>query len=107
MSVQAANQMFVSDAAMEVTLQGRAEYAGILAEFGFLPQQYAMTCNDSGSSSNELKGIHDEYSGNARIIKAAICAGEKLISPLLHCFHLKSTCFLHAPIEENTTGTQQ
>jgi hypothetical protein len=76
--VQVASQMFVSDAAMEATLQGRAEYAGILADLGFLSREYAQSFNNA-EAAGKLDPAFDEFSGNARIIKAAICAGAVLV----------------------------
>ncbi len=76
-SLQWAAQNFVSDAAMEAALQGRAEYARILADLGFLPVGYAGACNNNAQNPSEEEYAHyDEYSSNARVIKAAICAGE-------------------------------
>lgn len=66
--------MFLSDAAMEATLHGRAEYAGILADLGFVSPGYAAQCN--ASDLQEDTSGQDSMSGNARVIKAAICAGE-------------------------------
>ena len=65
--------MFLSDAAMEATLNGRAEYARILADLGFVSPDYATHCNSLGIS--EGPDGQDAMSGNARVIKAAICAG--------------------------------
>ncbi len=62
---------------MEAALQGRTEYAGILADLGFLPAGYAGACSNGAQCPSEEEYAHyDEYSGNARVIKAAICAGE-------------------------------
>ncbi len=62
---------------MEGTLQGRAEYAGILADLGFLPVSYVASCRNG---AQELDSHYDECSLNARVIKAAICAGERRLS---------------------------
>ena len=72
-ALQVATQMFLSDAAMEATLNGRAEYARILADLGFISPDYAMSCN-SIDIPEDTHG-QDAMSGNARVIKAAICAG--------------------------------
>ncbi|CAL8471800.1 g11342 [Coccomyxa elongata] len=73
---QWAAQNSVSDAAMEAALQGRAEYAGILADLGFLHAGYAGACSNGTQGPSEEEYAHyDEYSCNARVIKAAICAG--------------------------------
>lgn len=71
--MQAASQMYVSDAAMDATLNGRAEYARILADLGFVSREYAAHCNSPGTS--EDVDDQDAMSRNARVIKAAICAG--------------------------------
>ena len=73
--LQVASQNFLSDAALEATLNNRADFAGILADLGFVSPAYAAHCN----AANALEASHgqDAMSGNARVIKAAICAGEK------------------------------
>lgn len=70
---QWAAESFVSDAVMEATLQGRAEYAAILADLGFLPPSHAAAYANGNADAQNAH--YDEYSGNARVIKAAICAG--------------------------------
>lgn len=65
--------MFLSDAAMEATLNGRAEYARVLADLGFVSPDYAISCNTL-DVPEDIYG-QDAMSGNARVIKAAICAG--------------------------------
>ena len=75
--LQAASQMFLSDAAMEATLNGRAEYATILADLGFVSPDYAACCNTSDALGDACG--QDDMSGNARVIKAAICAGESTV----------------------------
>ena len=72
--MQVASQMSLSDAAMEATLSGRAEYACILADLGFVDSDYAARCNMSGIQ--EDPDGQNAMSGNARVIKAAICAGK-------------------------------
>lgn len=69
---------------MEAALQGRAEYAGILADLGFLPDGYAGACSNGAQNTAEEEYTHfDEYSSNARVIKAAICAGESIDNLML------------------------
>ena len=77
--------MSLSDAAMEATLNGRAEYARILADLGFVNPDYAARCNSPGTRPDS--NCQDAMSGNARVIKAAICAGKNTI----HC----RVCRLH------------
>lgn len=76
MGAQLASESFISDAAMEATLQGRADFAGTLADLGFLPRAYVDACSapGRGEDGDGNAGL-DEYSGNTRVIKAAICAG--------------------------------
>ena len=79
--MQLASDSFISDTAMEATLQGRADYASILADLGFLPRTYVDTCSSSYRDGNgDSHAGLDEYSANARVIKAAICAGVRLRS---------------------------
>ncbi len=73
--LQVASQMHLSDAAMEGTLNGRAEYARILADLGFVSSEYAARCNSP--SIMECADGQDAMSNNARVIKAAICAGKR------------------------------
>jgi hypothetical protein len=81
---------------LEAIAKGRLDYAATLAARGFLPdwyvshlrslQQQGPAAADCGSSSAPgadvyggsavAGGAPDEYSHNARIVKAAICAGE-------------------------------
>lgn len=65
--LQVASERFISDAAMEATLRGRADFAGTLADMGFLPPGYP-------DNPRAAPGL-DEHSDNARVVKAAICAG--------------------------------
>eukprot|EP00882_Tetradesmus_deserticola_P010798 GHRQ01011407.1.p1 GENE.GHRQ01011407.1~~GHRQ01011407.1.p1 ORF type:complete len:312 (+),score=103.42 GHRQ01011407.1:429-1364(+) len=90
-----ARQHFVSEQVLEAVAKGRLDYAATLAARGFLPdwyvshlrtmQQQGPAASDCGSSSAPgadvyggaavAGGAPDEYSHNARIVKAAICAG--------------------------------
>ena len=72
--LQVASQNFLSDAALEAALNNRADFAGILADLGFVSSAYAAHCN-SANPMDDSYG-QDAMSGNARVIKAAICAGE-------------------------------
>jgi hypothetical protein len=86
---------FVVCQVLEAIAKGRLDYAATLAGRGFLPdwyvshlrtlQQQGPAAADCGSSSAPgadvyggaavAAGAPDEYSHNARIVKAAICAG--------------------------------
>jgi hypothetical protein len=90
---------------LEAIAKGRLDYAATLAGRGFLPdwyvshlrtlQQQGPAAADCGSSSAPgadvyggsavAAGAPDEYSHNARIVKAAICAGE--------CWELAFCCW--------------
>ena len=78
MMLQVASQNFLSDAALEATRNNRADFASILADLGFVSPAYAARCN-SANAMEDSSG-QDAMSGNARVIKAAICAGK--IPPL-------------------------
>ena len=86
---QVASQNFLSDAALEATLNNRADFADILADLGFVSPAYAAHCN----SANAIEDSYgqDAMSGNARVIKAAICAGE---DPSLQCIDRGNTRLL-------------
>ena len=86
--LQVASQKFLSDAALEATLNTRAEFAGILADLGFVSPAYAAHCN-SAIAMEDSYG-QDTMSRNARVIKAAICAGE---NPLLQSVDLGNATF--------------
>lgn len=79
-------QMFsILPQAMDAILDGRAEYASILADLGFVPGDYVQLTRQGGLSAGLGGGAGpkpftgpgglDEYAGNARVIKAALCAG--------------------------------
>lgn len=72
--LQVASQNLLSDAALEATLNNRADFASILADLGFVSPAYAAHCNSANASEDSYG--QDAMSGNARVIKAAICAGE-------------------------------
>jgi len=59
---------------MEATAASRADLAAQLADLGFLPAAYARACRDGGPMPAEA-AAYDDHSGNARIVKAALCAG--------------------------------
>lgn len=59
---------------MEATAASRADFAAQLADLGFLPAAYARACRDGGPMPAEA-AAYDDHSGNARIVKVALCAG--------------------------------
>lgn len=81
---------------LEAIAKGRLDYASTLAARGFLPEWYvdhlrklqqqgasAILPNESTGQGADVYGAAavscgapDEYSHNARIVKAAICAGK-------------------------------
>ena len=67
------SQYFLSEAAMEGILSGRLDYAAKLADLGFVPQAYLRALESS--QADAAAGDLDEFSGNARIVKAALTAG--------------------------------
>ncbi len=72
---------------MEAIKAGRADFAAALADLGFLPPEYVHSLRSGGRGGRDAKegssdseaftaaGAADEYSSNARIVKAALCAG--------------------------------
>lgn len=70
---------------MEAILAGRDDFAAALADLGFANREYCHALQ-AGSTSESL----DKFSGNARIVKSAICAGNfRSPFPLHSCFNLK------------------
>ncbi|KAK9846310.1 hypothetical protein WJX81_001334 [Elliptochloris bilobata] len=74
-AAQAAAAHFVSDAAMEAMAATRADFAAQLADLGFLPCSYARACAEGAHPLPPEAAAFDDASGNARIVKAALCAG--------------------------------
>lgn len=64
---------------MEATLAGRKDYANLLADLGFLPRDYADHMGPTGPARG-FTSPFDQYSENARIVKAALCAGVAPVS---------------------------
>lgn len=73
MIIQVTSKYFLSEPAMEGILSGRHDFAKALVELGFVSQTYLHTLNEL--PQNAAQTAVDEFSGNARIVKAAICAG--------------------------------
>lgn len=76
---------------MEAITAGRAQYAEILADLGFIDSDYIRTIstsndNDSTGATATANKV-DEMSNSARVVKAAICAG--LYPNLLRVQHPK------------------
>ena len=77
-------QNFLSESALEAVEAGRTEFAATLMDMGLLPpsfQAWLQQQSKNGATAGESE-LHefDAYCNNARIIKAALCAG-KLPSP--------------------------
>ena len=70
---------------MEAILEGRAEYAATLADLGFVPGDFVAHLRRGAPSAGAGggggpkpfagAGEVDEHAHNARIVKAALCAG--------------------------------
>ena len=70
---------------MEAIQEGRAEYAATLADLGFVPGDFVAHTRRGAPSAGAGggggpkpfagPGEVDEHAGNARIVKAALCAG--------------------------------
>lgn len=60
---------------MEATAATRADFAAQLADLGFLPPSYARACAEGARALPADAAAFDDASGNARIVKAALCAG--------------------------------
>ena len=69
---------------MEGILAGRSDYAAALVDLGFVSHSYCRGINDGQVDSWPLGP--DEYSDNARIVKAALCAGTACLSNLYVSF---------------------
>jgi hypothetical protein len=67
------SELFLSEAAMEGILAGRSDYAAALVDLRFISHSYCRGIND-GHADSSARGL-DEHSDNARIVKAALCAG--------------------------------
>lgn len=69
--------MFLSEAALEAVQAGRADFAATLTEIGLLPASYQAQLQhyQPAAGSQELHAF-DLFCNNARVIKAALCAGE-------------------------------
>ena len=73
-------QNFLSESALEAIEAGRAEFAATLMDMGLLPPSFQAWLDQqskSGTPAGESQPHEfDAYCSNARIIKAALCAGK-------------------------------
>ena len=70
---------FLSIQGMEAIEASRVDYAGVLADLGFVGREYATHVRRSGSHHAVLEGNEDrhpvdEQAHNARVVKAVLCA---------------------------------
>lgn len=97
-------QNFLSESALDAIEAGRAEFAATLMDMGLLPpsfqawlhQQTKSAVAPSDSEAHEF----DAYCNNARIIKAALCAGKLSTTPLSnHVVYQGTHCLLLALLQ--------
>ena len=73
-------QNFLSESALEAIEAGRAEFAATLMDMGLLPPSFRGWMQQQARSSLPSEDItlheFDSFCNNARIVKAALCAGE-------------------------------
>lgn len=76
---------FLSESVLEAVQAGRADFAGTLVDMGLLPASYPACLQRPGQPSSAQQELHafDQFCDNARVVKAALCAGAK---PLPHAF---------------------
>ncbi|KAA6421632.1 MAG: putative ATP-dependent RNA helicase DHX57 [Trebouxia sp. A1-2] len=76
---QQAHTNFLSESALEAIEAGRAEFAATLMDMGLLPPSFCgwmqQQARSSLSSADNTLHEFDSYCNNARIVKAALCAG--------------------------------
>ena len=82
-------QNFLSESALDAIEAGRAEFAATLMDMGLLPpsfQDWLHQQSRSGAATSQSQPHEfDAYCNNARIIKAALCAGKLCNSQQLVC----------------------
>ncbi len=87
--MQFCTQNFLSESALEAIEAGRAEFAATLMDMGLLPPSFRGWMQQQARSSLPSGDItlheFDSYCNNARIVKAALCAGA-LAQPLADLF---------------------
>ncbi len=71
---------FLSESALEAIEAGRAEFAAALTDMGLLPPSFRAWMQQQARSSQPPADMEvhefDAYCSNARIVKAALCAGK-------------------------------
>ena len=76
MSLQFAEQNFLSGSVLEAVAASRVDLACTLADLGYVPREYADEIVHSSRNGNNAPAAPcDQYSHNARVVKAALCAG--------------------------------
>ncbi len=87
--MQFCTQNFLSESALEAIEAGRPEFAATLMDMGLLPPSFRGWMQQQARSSLPSGDItlheFDSYCNNARIVKAALCAGA-LAQPLADLF---------------------
>lgn len=94
---QVCSRYFLSETAMEGVLSGRKDFASSLVSLGFVQDSYV-------ASLDQIQGIPinadaDEFSTNARIVKAAICAGQSLFPQTFGIKVHKQETHLHGCVQ--------
>ena len=79
LAVQYCTRNFLSESALDAIEAGRGEVAATLADMGLLPPSFLTWMHHHSTSSHVASetGPHefDTYCDNARVLKAALCAG--------------------------------
>ena len=97
-------QNFLSESALDAIEAGRAEFAATLMDMGLLPPSFQAWLHQQSRSgvapSDTNPHEFDAYCNNARIIKAALCAG-KLSTTLFgnHVMYQGKHCLLPALLQ--------
>lgn len=88
-------QNFLSESALDAIEAGRAEFGATLMDMGLLPPSFQACLHQQSINGATLsqKDAHefDAYCNNARVIKAALCAGK-----------LSTSCFSNRCTEGHT-----
>ena len=88
---------FLSESALEAIEAGRAEFAATLMDMGLLPPSFRGWMQQQARSSLPSADItlheFDSYCNNARIVKAALCAGALAQAFVALFFCLRSCSF--------------
>ena len=90
-------QNFLAESALEAIEAGRAEFAATLMDMGLLPSSFRGWMQQQARSSLPSADItlheFDSYCNNARIVKAALCAGVLAQAFVALFFCLRSCSF--------------